>query len=150
MKKPKNQTSGDRTEWFLKIQELIEKHSMPITKGPNKGMTTTDPKWIIELFAYVNASIEKTAKESHDGNLTIASSLGLILMNWYLRIHRAKAFDPRRPETERRAAYEQWLSVVKAIQMMIIDERTDRYLMPGQAWENPFHPEITSTRRKKR
>jgi len=72
--------------------------------------------------------------------MRMASILSFILATWYLRLHRAKMYDPRRPVRHRQAAYWSRLSYANALFLAITDESKDAEMFPGQRWEMPFDP----------
>jgi len=76
----------------------------------------------------------------YDGNMRMAAVLSYVLALWYLRIHRAKSYDPRRPVKHRKSAYHQRLRFACAIFYAIVDESEDPDFFPGQKWESPFDP----------
>ncbi len=129
-------TGHDGRWWVAKIQALITKHSRP-TKDPRHGRTMTG-----KMIADLVREIEKTAptKYAFDGNMRMANILSLVLATWYLRVHRAKSYDPRRPVALRKQAYFSRLGYAMALFRAIEDESQDQEHFPGQRWETPFDP----------
>ena len=132
----------DRKWWVAKVQSLIGKHSRP-TKDPNHGYTESE-KVIHDLMREVKrhamprggpASVRR-----YDENMRTAAVLSYVLALWYLRIHRAKSYDPRRPVKHRQAAYHQRQRFATMMFHAIVDESEDAEFFPGQKWESPFDP----------
>jgi len=132
-------TGRDRRWWVARVQGLITKHSKP-TKDPHHGATAT-AKVIAELTSDLQKMWDGNGK--FDGNMRTAAALSMILATWYLRLHKAKAFDPRRPVKLRQSAYYQRLSYAMAMFRAIEDESLDAEMFPGQNWESPFEPSPT-------
>ena len=79
-------------------------------------------------------------KGAYDGNMRMASVLGFVLVHWYLRTHRAKAFDPRRPVAHRRVALDQWRRFCLCLTNAMLDDGEDARIFPSQRWESPNDP----------
>ena len=79
----------------------------------------------------------------YDGNMRMACVLSYVLALWYLRLHRAKAYDPRRPVKLRQGAYWSRLGYAQALFVAITDESLDPKMFPGQNWESPWNPHTT-------
>ena len=79
---------------------------------------------------------------AYDGNMRMASVLGFVLVFWYLRTGRAKAFDPRRPVAHRKAALDQWRRFCLNLLNAMLDDSEDARIFPEQNWESPYsnHP----------
>ena len=77
---------------------------------------------------------------AYDGNMRMASVLGFVLVFWYLRTHRAKAFDPRRPVAHRKAALDQWRRFCLSLLNAMLDDSEDARIFPSQKWESPHDP----------
>lgn len=129
-------TGYDGKWWVAKVQALIVKHSRP-TKDPWHGTTET-----ARMLSDLVREVERTApKEGRfDENMRAASVLSLALATWYLRVHRAKSYDPRRPVKLRKAAYFNRLGYATALFLAMEDESLDQEHFPGQRWETPFDP----------
>lgn len=129
-------TGHDGKWWVAKIQALITKHSRP-TRDPWHGTTKT-----AHMVADLVREIEKVSpkKVRYEVNMHMASVLSLALATWYLRVHRAKSYDPRRPVKLRKAAYFQRLGYAAALFLAMEDESQDQEHFPGQNWETPFDP----------
>ena len=130
-------TGKPKSWWVAATQALITKHSRP-TKDPRHGQTRTGM-----VVAELVALVEKTSfrkKERFDGNMRMAAVLSYVLALWYLRVHRAKSYDPRRPVALRRGAYWSRMGYLNALFLAITDESEDQLYFPGQRWETPFDP----------
>ena len=119
------------------VQELIQKNSRP-TKDPWHGATNTER--MIKDLVQVIIKVAFPKKGRYDGNMRMAAILSYVLALWYLRIHRAKSYDPRRPVNARQQAYYTRLDYANALFFAIEDESLDPTCFPGQKWESPFDP----------
>ena len=131
-------TGKNATWWVSEIQRLITAHSYK-TKNPWHKATRKE-KVMMGLVKLVRKHGMPRAGPQYDGNMRIACILSYVLALWYLRLHRAKSYDPRRPVRLRRAAYWNRLGYAQAMFMAITDESLDPTLFPGQKWETPFDP----------
>jgi|SRR3990167_9951670 len=131
-------TGKDVLWWVSETQRLISKHSRP-TKNPWHRATKTGMV-IAELINLVQRHGMPKRGPAYDGNMRMASILGFVLSVWYLRLHRAKSYDPRRPVRHRQQAYWSRLGYATALFMAIVDESKDAEMFPGQRWEMPFDP----------
>lgn len=131
-------TDKNEAWWVSEIQRLIVKHSRP-TKDPWHGTTQTE-KVVVDLVKLVQKHGMPKTGPQYDGNMRMACILSYVLALWYLRLHRAKAYDPRRPVRNRQAAYFGRLNYANALFLAITDESLDQKLFPGQRWETPFDP----------
>ena len=134
-------TGQDAKWWVAEVQGLITKHSRP-TKNPWHGTTKTGMA-MAELITLVQKHGMPKKGPAYDGNMRMASILSFILATWYLRLHRAKSYDPRRPVRHRQAAYWSRLGYATALFMAIVDESKDVEMFPGQNWESPWDPTTT-------
>lgn len=128
----KERTGLSIRSWINKVQKLIALNTVT-PKGATHGIT--NKVWILELLVKVKKTMPK--KGEYDGNMWLASTIGAILIGWYLRVHRAKAYDPQRPVAHRRKALRQRMEFAQFINSLIIDESED-YLIFNQEWDVPF------------
>lgn len=138
-------TRKTRAWWVERVQDKIRIHTRP-TKDPWHGYTESGA--VIESLArevqrYSMAGGGPGKVRKYDENLRMASVLGYVLCLWYARIHKAKAFDPRRPVTHRRAAYMSRQMFLQAMFEAMIDDSRDAEFFPGQKWESPYDPNPT-------
>ncbi len=132
------QVSGKSKTWWVRIvQELIQKHSRK-TKDPWHGATNIER--VVKELVQIIKRVAFRKKGRYDGNMRMAAVLSYVLAIWYLRIHRAKSYDPRRPVKARKAAYFTRLNYATALFYAIEDESMDPVHFPGQKWESPFDP----------
>lgn len=131
-------TGKDAVWWVSEIQRLITRRSRP-TKNPWHGTTQTE-KVMADLVKLVQRHGMPKKGPQYDGNMRMACVLSYVLALWYLRLHRAKSYDPRRPIRVRQAAYFHRLGYANALFLAITDESLDATLFPGQRWETPFDP----------
>lgn len=143
-------TGKDRQWWVAKVQALITKNSKP-TKDPWHGTTNTE-KMVQDLMkeikktyghdfqAKTGSRISAMETRRFDENMRMASVLGYVLTLFYARLHRAKAYDPRRPVKLRQVAYQQRHLWSIAMFRAMTDESEDQDHFPGQKWESPFDP----------
>ena len=134
-------TSKDAAWWVSEIQRLVTKHSCP-TKNPWHGTTRTGIV-MAELVNLVQKHGMPKKGPAYDGNMRMACILSYVLVLWYLRLHRAKSYDPRRPVRHRQAAYWGRLGYANALFLAITDESKDAEMFPGQNWESPWDPTTT-------
>lgn len=133
----KLETGRDPIEWFRWIESTIGKHSTPPrTSGPYKGHSMTNvTAW---LHDFVDELGRTRRRGTGDGNMQAAAVGAMILGYWFLRLQRAKAYDPRRPIVHRRVALERWRSYVLTLFSAAIDESGDGLLFPEQHFDPPF------------
>lgn len=134
-------TGKDRAWWVSEVQRLIPKHSRP-TKNPWHGTTDTE-KVVADLAKLVQRHGMPKKGQAYDGNMRMACLLSYVLALWYLRLHRGKIYDPRRPVKLRQAAHFNRLAYAQALFLAITDESLDPAMFPGQRWEMPFGPYLT-------
>jgi hypothetical protein len=128
-------TTYGPTFWFTAVQGFIAAAAYgAVIKGHRKNRED----WGEKLARAVWQTFPKDGP-AYDGNMRFALSMGLILLGWYARLHRAKAMDPNRPLDARRQAYTAWLRSAQAAMMLWVDERDDAKKM-GQKWNNPWWP----------
>lgn len=127
--------------WLVEVQHLIGKHSGPAIFGPNKAHSRTDSvAWISDLAKLVAAYVsDKNKGRYYDGNMALASTLGLILVAWYAQVHRAKSYDPRRALKARKAAAAQRTRFIAELAAVIADDSVMGEVWgKQQAWNFPF------------
>ena len=125
----------DRTGYFL--EDWIETIQHLISRSTEDRKT--DLSWLHNL---VTRFLEcKKPRGIYDRNMWACSTLGYILIAWYIRIHKAKSYDPERPIKNRKKALKQWRSFILQIQDLIINESADHKLFPDQKWDNPYLPD---------
>ena len=129
-------TGHDGKWWVAKVQTLIVKHSRS-TRDPWHGTTRT-ARVIADLVREIERAAPK--KVRYEVNMHMAMVLSLVLATWYLRVHRAKSYDPRRPVKLRQGAYFNRLGYATALFLATEDESLDQEHFPGQRWETPFDP----------
>ena len=134
-------TGKDAAWWVSEIQRLIANHTRP-TKDPWHGTTQTE-KAMTDLIKLVQKHGMPKKGPQYDGNMRMACILSYVLALWYLRLHRAKIYDPRRPVRHRQAAYWSRLGYANALFLAIEDESKDAEMFPGQNWESPWDPTTT-------
>ena len=133
-------TGHDGRWWVARVQSFVTKHARP-TRDP-KHKTAEPEKIIADLTREIMKAAKKTNRVG-DGNMLAACALSLILATWYLRLSRAKSYDPRRPVRLRKAAYFSRLNYAAALFLAMEDESFDQGHFPGQNWETPFDPRTT-------
>lgn len=124
--------------WFNMIQQLIQDNSGAVfAKGPYAGHSLTDLKsWTVELSMALTRHIDEMPGR-FDGNMRYCAAMGLITTMWYVRLHRAKAYDPNRPVDGRQQAFFSWQKHTMAIVSTINDEALDAIFF-NQKWDMPF------------
>ena len=127
-----------KTWWVHSVQSLITKHSRP-TKNPWHGMTDSS-KVVADLVKLVQKRAMPKKGRPYDENMRMAAILSYVLALWYLRLHRAKSYDSRRPVRLRQGAYWNRMDYCQALFRAMVDESEDQIYFPGQPWETPFHP----------
>lgn len=125
--------------WMSRIEELIVLASKPHELDPE--CLTSDPvEWIHKLTKEVWEGTRGKLSAQSDENLMASRLVGLILVLWYSRVHRAKCHDPRRKPVDRRKGM---LSLNKFRHMVfdcLTDESRDHTFFPDQEWDSPFPP----------
>lgn len=76
--------------------------------------------------------------EAIDPNMRAFAVLGAVSSLWFGRVQYAKAHDPNRPSSIRRAAYGRWLAWAAAHMSIPLDESRDATMFPDQRWDFPF------------
>ena len=144
-------TGHTRVYWAQRIQSLIQRggKEQPMVwikgrKGTRHRHSTGDPLWwFVRLTNEVSIAIDATLKRKRrDGNMVLASVVGLILLFWFFRVARAKAFDRHRPIVDRKQSLRAWQRWAGAMLAAITDESMDPQLFTQQ-WENPYLPGAT-------
>ena len=132
-------TGNDGKWWVARVQSLVTKHARP-TRDP-RHKTAEPEKIVADLVREIMKAARRTNRVG-DGNMLAACALSLILATWFLRLSRAKSYDPRRPVALRKQAYFSRLGYATALFRAIEDESQDQEHFPGQNWETPFsdHP----------
>ena len=128
-------------QWLQLIQTLIAKHSTkPRVRGPYKGHSSTNSSaWIAELARICSTHIARRNRgKAYDGNMALASMLGLLLSAWYCQVHRAKGLDPARP-LQRRQVFRRLAQFRSQLAVATTDERIMGAVWgKQQAWNFPF------------
>lgn len=129
-------TGFDATHWFRRVQALIADHSTA-PRGPlhNRHGRTNVAGWLPALHREV---LKATPKGNYDGNMRHAAALGLILSQWFLRVQKAKAYDPRRPIRLRQMGQLRWQTHVIELMAAAIDESQDPFWFGAQHFDPPF------------
>jgi len=130
-------TGHDDVWWLRRVQRCIGHASTPPPKGDVHGRTDVKT-WVAELAMNVERAMPKHG--TYDGNMRMAAVLGHVLCLWYLRVHRSKSYDARRPVKLRRRATAQWLFFTTELMRIALDERPDAKVFPGQDWDPPWNP----------
>lgn len=132
----KRTTGTDDVEWVTFVQKAVNE-ATDWEKGP-EGHGITDVKvWLDRLAERV---AKATPKDGHyDENIWAARVMGLVLVLWAVRVHRAKTQDPHRPVKLRRQSYRSWLAFMHVLFDALTDESRDHDYFP-QMWDPPFAP----------
>ena len=126
------QTGTPRDEWLLYLEKLIPHHSSP-SDDPNHDVTDS-----VSVVEELSNKIMSRMPEDIDENMYLASVLSFILASWYVRVRRAKSFDPQRPVERRRWAHQQTTAFIGALAASMCNCSDDMKIWSGQTWENPF------------
>jgi hypothetical protein len=131
-------TKKDAVRWFLDVQKCIAAHtSPPRTRGKYKGHGTTDTKkWIDDLYWLIWRKRPKG--KAYDENMYLAAAMGYVLVLWYTRIQRAKAYDPRRPIEIRKGAIDRIPHYLSSLVHDLLDDSIDAHTLAGQDFEPPY------------
>jgi len=127
--------------WMKRCEKLIEKNSGPVYKsGKFKGHSETDVLgWVIQLTREVDNYLQASAKnQKFDGNMALASYLGMVLVAWSVNVGRAKCYDENRPLKLRRMAYEKWYQYRTRMFQIMIDDMLIGEVWPDQKLRPPF------------
>lgn len=132
-------------EWLRIVELLVAEHSSKrahvlIKKGKYKGYhkTTRTLAWVYELARMVHNYITLRNKgRTYDGNMAVASLLGLILCTWYAQLQRAKGMDPNRP-LSRKVVFTRLTQWRELLFSSVTDERIMVKVWDGQQWNLPF------------
>ena len=130
-------------EWVNLIELLIAKHSYPAADAPQRTHIYTVYS---ELLDYVRSALDKRAQDgkAFDHVIATAQAVSWILAAWALAATHAKAFDKRRPVSERRAMLLYERRFAKAFASYLIARPEMRGPWSGQEWENPFAEKMES------
>ncbi len=138
-KKPRR---SEIAEKLLLVERLIAKHSGPkALSGPAKGHSETETlKWVWDLAIKMQAEIQRrNVGRTYDGNMAMASQLGLVLVAWYAHVHHAKTLDPDRPLAARKAAAQQRTRFLAELAAVLADDSVMGEVWGnGQQWNFPY------------
>lgn len=131
-----------REQWLRFVERSIVKSQygkkIRIKTKDGTGLHSQNSwDWLGEMMVEVINSIPKDGR-MRDPNMFVARRLGIVLLTWFVRVSRAKCFDPRRPLVLRKKAYALWLENLSGITSLLMDDRDDPKIWPGQKWDNPF------------
>lgn len=132
----KAMTKKSRAEWMQLVNGAIAKASRP-SADPDHGETNT-LRWLGEVARAVHGTFPKNGR--YDGNMRAAMLLSVVLGLWYSRVQRAKAYDPRRPVVQRRAALARWRAYWHEMFDAAVNEVDDATVFSGQHWDPPWSP----------
>ena len=123
--------------WSNRIGILISKHAY---KGKDPIHSEVD---IEDWMGDLSKELEKRMGPSgrYDGNMRYASALGMILTGWFVRLIRAKCYDPRRPVKIRRQMMNRRTAYLQELMKLIVDESQDPKMFPKQKWDVPHSKE---------
>ena len=129
--------------WVKLLEGLVSKHSYPALDAPQRTHIYTVYS---ELLDYVRAALDKRQKDSPQFDHMIAGALNIswILAAWALAATHAKAFDKRRPVSDRRAMLLYERRFARAFASYLIGRPEMREPWDGQEWENPFTVKMES------
>jgi hypothetical protein len=141
-KKPKTwiESKTGRTDryWLKRIGVLIGKHAYWGEDKVHQEVEILD--WFVPLSGEVVKSMEGRINKRADGNIYFSAIMGYILVLWYVRIVRAKCYDPRRPAKLRKRGMLAMANYCGMLAMALMDESKDSQHFPGQKWDPPFAP----------
>lgn len=126
--------------WVAAIQQLVADTATP-SDDPNHDHAHPR-EWLKRLVDLVVDGLPPGGQ--YDPNMRAGAVLAQALLVWYVRLHRAKWSDPRRPVELRQGAYEQWLKFVESAFAAVVDVRDDPVAFSGQEWDHPFSPSARS------
>lgn len=129
-------------DWVGIVQRAIREASGPArVAGKYKGHSMTDvDQWIAKVTRRVIREAGIKRHKDRDENMGLAAVLGMVLVAWYVRLHRAKAFDPNRPVELRKKALAQVNVYVGELVRVCFKDSMDPFAFPGQEFENPYVP----------
>src|SRR3990167_220941 len=129
--------------WIDLIESLIAKHSYPVSDAPQRTHIYTVYS---ELLDYVRNALDKRAQDgkAFDHVIATAQAVSWTMAIWALAATHAKAFDKRRPVSERRAMLLYERRFAKAFASYLIARPEMRGPWSGQEWENPFAEKMES------
>ena len=136
MKKPKTwlQTQTGKTDrwWLKRVGDLIAANSNHVTR-------------VSDVAAWSKLLVEEVVERTEvppgsDGNMLHASVLGYLLTKWFVRLVRAKSYDPRRPVKVRRLMMRRLAGYCQEVTGFMVDESEDCVHFPKQKWDPPFAP----------
>lgn len=127
-------------DWLQLVERLISLHSTLITRGKYKGHGECRvASWVGALGVIVDRYIRATRRgKAYDGNMAVASTMGLVLAAWYAQVHRAKAYDGNRPLRNRRAALRQRQRFMAMLAECTSSEAIMSRVWAAQKFEPPF------------
>lgn len=129
-------TGKSHRYWVAWVERQIRRTITPNPRDPKHPCC--DPRqWLQTLQQTLEQYRPSTP---HDVNLFYTAALSQILALWYLRVQRAKAYDPRRPVKLRRQALQRWQHYAESLMRLVVDEQDDARSFPGQDWDPPFAP----------
>jgi len=130
-------TGKSPTYWLNLIQREIKKASR---KSADPKHDETDVSMWMEALVLKVLELQAGIKGKLDGNMRAAAVVSQILALWFIRVQRAKAYDPRRPIALRKKALVRWADYLTAMQRLGLDESADTRIFQTQRWESPWDP----------
>ena len=144
----KEKTGKSSTYWMRRIGFLIGKHACKIKCSVHDGVERKD--WMDDLFREVKKlavdqgwirRLEFPEQCDGDSNMVFASVMSFVLMQWYVRLMRAKGYDPRRPANRRRNGMaSRRTRFCSEVMRFMVDERHDHQIYHKQKLDPPFVP----------
>lgn len=130
-------TGKPHAYWMKRIDQLIRKY-IPTEQRGDIHPTCDVERWIGELTKELATYAPKIP---HDENMFRTAVLAQILTLWFLRVQRAKCYDPRRPVKLRQRAFARWRLFAVSLMALVADETEDPQFFPEQEWDFPFSPQ---------
>ena len=145
----KNRTGKDSQYWLKRIGILISKHAYWDKEETRKAKAAKRPlhmsvkleDWVTHFTDEVIRRRVEGLNSRYDGNMRFASVVSFILMKWWVRLVRAKCYDPRRRLKDRKKGMLALNGFCREVMGFMMDESEDHKHFPDQKWDPPFTPD---------
>lgn len=141
--------------WIQRVQTLIVTYTSElatVTEEKNGVLQSVAGHGSTNVHSWLHMLIEEviesmpisgsiTGIPPYDENMRVASCVGMILSAWYATVHQAKCFDPNRPATTRRVAYNAFTEHRCAMFQHLTEMQPLPTYFPNQGWDFPFSPQ---------
>lgn len=135
----KSRTGKDFRWWNLFVGNAIARHARKTKKSVHDEVDV--PDWMGDFTEELDRRVSRLLPSNkYDNNMAFAASASYVLMRWFVRLARAKSYDPRRPVKVRRKMMGRLTEYCREVVGFMVDESGDADNYPKQEWDPPFAP----------